>query len=91
LNLKKISKNYYKNANKLLQKLRKTSKKSKNKKPQNFRKISKDWMYLEWPNRIWVASLDLILFLDFLKLFVNMPLWGKLHVNTNFIIFGPMD
>jgi hypothetical protein len=29
---------------------------------------------MEWPNRIWVASLDLILFLDFLKLFVNMRL-----------------
>ena len=31
-------------------------------------------MYLEWPNQIWAMSLDLILFSDFLKLFVNMHL-----------------
>jgi hypothetical protein len=31
-------------------------------------------MYLEWPNRFWAMSFDLILFLDFLKLFVKMRL-----------------
>jgi hypothetical protein len=31
-------------------------------------------MYLEWPNQIWTASLDLKKKLDFLKLFVNMRL-----------------
>jgi hypothetical protein len=31
-------------------------------------------MYLEWPNRFWAVSLDLILFLDFLKLFVKVHL-----------------
>jgi hypothetical protein len=31
-------------------------------------------MYLEWPNRIWAVSLDLIFFKDFLKLIVNMCL-----------------
>jgi hypothetical protein len=34
----------------------------------------KDQIYLEWPNRFWAMSLDLNLFLDFLKLFVNMRL-----------------
>jgi hypothetical protein len=29
---------------------------------------------MEWPNRIWVASLDLKFFKDFLKLFVDMRL-----------------
>jgi hypothetical protein len=31
-------------------------------------------MYLEWPNWIWAASLDLNSFKDFMKLFVNMRL-----------------
>jgi uncharacterized protein YqgQ len=31
-------------------------------------------MYMEWPNRIWVASLDLKKKSGFLKLFVNMHL-----------------
>jgi hypothetical protein len=31
-------------------------------------------MYVEWPNHIWATSLDLNLFLVFLKLFVDMHL-----------------
>jgi hypothetical protein len=31
-------------------------------------------MFMEWPNRIWAASLDLNFFLSFLKLLVNMRL-----------------
>jgi hypothetical protein len=34
----------------------------------------KDQMSVQRTNRFWAASLDLILFLDFLKLFVNMRL-----------------
>jgi hypothetical protein len=45
-------------------------------------------MYMEWPNRIWVASLDLILFLDLKKNCEHVPR-NKLRRSTNFIIFGP--
>jgi hypothetical protein len=41
-------------------------------------------MYLEWPNRIWAASLDLKLFKDFLKLFVHMHLaisFSGIHIS----------
>jgi hypothetical protein len=31
-------------------------------------------MSIQWTNRFWAVSLDLNLFLDFLKLFVNMHL-----------------
>jgi hypothetical protein len=31
-------------------------------------------MYMEWPNRFWAVSFDLILFLDVLELTMNMHL-----------------
>jgi hypothetical protein len=37
------------------------------------------------------VSLDLTLFLDFLKLFCEDASHCKLRVSTNFIIFGPTD
>jgi hypothetical protein len=37
------------------------------------------------------VSLDLKLFLDFLKLFANMRLAISFVWSTNFIFFGPMD
>jgi hypothetical protein len=51
-------------------------------------------MYLEWPNRIWTASFDLKIFLDFLKLFCGDAPCNKLRLLRrliNFIIFGPTD
>jgi hypothetical protein len=45
-------------------------------------------MYLEWPNRFWAVSLDLILFLDFFETFCKDASHCKLCVSTNFIIFG---
>jgi hypothetical protein len=47
-------------------------------------------MYLEWPNRIWAAPLDLLLFLDFRNFCERTPR-NKLCGSTHFIIFGLMD
>jgi hypothetical protein len=48
-------------------------------------------MYLEWPNRIWVASLDNKK-MDFLKKNCEYaPSCNKICGSTNFIIFGPTN
>jgi hypothetical protein len=48
-------------------------------------------MFIWWTNRFWVASLDLILFLDLLKLFCEHAPRKKLSGSTNFIIFGTYE
>jgi hypothetical protein len=47
-------------------------------------------MYLEWPNRMWAASLDLNFFGFFETFFKHAPR-NKLWKSINFIIFGPTD
>jgi hypothetical protein len=48
-------------------------------------------MYMEWPNRLWAASLELLLFLDFFETFSEHAPRNKLRGSTNFIIFGPTN
>jgi hypothetical protein len=48
-------------------------------------------MSVQWTNRFWAASLDLILLLDFFETFSEHAPRNKLRESTNFIIFGPTD
>jgi hypothetical protein len=48
-------------------------------------------MYLEWPNRIWAASLDLKKKIRFFETFCEHAPHNKLRGSTDFMIFGPMD
>jgi hypothetical protein len=47
-------------------------------------------MSVRWTNRFWSVSLELILFLDFLNIFVKMHL-AVCFAGKKFIFFGPTD
>jgi hypothetical protein len=47
-------------------------------------------MSVRWTNRFWSVSLELTLFLDFLKLFVKMRLAAS-FVGKKIVFLGPMD
>jgi hypothetical protein len=47
-------------------------------------------MSILWTNRVWSVSLELILFLDFLKLFVKMHLAVR-FAKKKTVFFGPTD